>query len=187
MYKKALISISLGTLILFSGCQKDKKSQDTIQTQKTIKEEYLLTSIDGKKLDIIRQENGFKLKDSDKIVLFDIYATWCPPCRRSTIMLSALQKKFDKDLVVVGLSIEDDMDDERLKDFSKDFKADYFLTSSPQRSELIKDIVNELGVGPKHPIPLMVLYKDAKLINFYKGLVLEEFIQSDIKNSLEEK
>ncbi len=41
-----------------------------------------------------------------KFVLIDFWATWCPPCRKSIPDLNAFQKKFSKQLVVIGVSDE---------------------------------------------------------------------------------
>jgi hypothetical protein len=40
------------------------------------------------------------------------------------------------------------------------------------------------GVEADFPIPLMAMYKDGILINFYVGATPEEIIESDIKKAL---
>lgn len=42
----------------------------------------------------------------DKVVLYDFWATWCGPCKRLIPELQSWQKKFEGDLVVVGISDE---------------------------------------------------------------------------------
>jgi thiol-disulfide isomerase/thioredoxin len=51
-----------------------------------------------------------------KYVLIEFWATWCPPCRRSIVLLNALHKKFGKDLVVIGISDETEADVRKLKE-----------------------------------------------------------------------
>ncbi|HLK14228.1 MAG TPA: TlpA disulfide reductase family protein [Fimbriimonadaceae bacterium] len=41
-----------------------------------------------------------------KVVLIDFWATWCEPCREAIPDLAKWQRKFGKDLVVIGLSDE---------------------------------------------------------------------------------
>ena len=51
-----------------------------------------------------------------KIVLVDIWGTWCPPCRREVPHLVALAKKYEeKGLAIVGLSRERGTPEEGLK------------------------------------------------------------------------
>lgn len=41
-----------------------------------------------------------------KFIIIDFWATWCGPCRQSIPKFNELQKKFKKDLVIIGLSDE---------------------------------------------------------------------------------
>lgn len=45
-------------------------------------------------------------KTKGKFILVDFWATWCGPCRKAIPELNELQKKFPKDLVVIGISDE---------------------------------------------------------------------------------
>ena len=47
-----------------------------------------------------------------KVVLIDLWATWCPPCRTEIPTLIDLQEKYgQKGLVIVGIAFEDGDDD----------------------------------------------------------------------------
>ena len=56
-----------------------------------------------------------------KVVLVDIWGTWCPPCRKAAPKLTALQDKYrDQGLEIVGIAFEKEDDDaERLKVLSE--------------------------------------------------------------------
>lgn len=41
-----------------------------------------------------------------KVVIVDVWATWCPPCRRSLPEVAALQKKGGGDFVVLAISVD---------------------------------------------------------------------------------
>lgn len=41
-----------------------------------------------------------------KYILVDIWATWCPPCRKGIPELNEWQKKFSDKLVIIGISNE---------------------------------------------------------------------------------
>jgi len=56
------------------------------------------TTLDGKKL---------SLKDlKGKVVIVDYWGTWCPPCRMEIPHFVELAKRYEKDLVIVGMTWE---------------------------------------------------------------------------------
>jgi thiol-disulfide isomerase/thioredoxin len=72
--------------------------------------------------------NAIKLSDySDKVVLVNLWATWCGPCRMETPELVKLHKEYGaKGLALVGLSTEDPKySAEMVKDFVRHFDVDY--------------------------------------------------------------
>lgn len=188
MNKSPLILLLATITLLFTGCSGEKKETKTTSSEIISKKEYAISGLDASDLLIKQEQNGFIIDGTrEKIVLFDIFATWCPPCRAGAKNLSSLQAKYPDDLVVIGLSIEEEIEKQKLQDFAKEYEASYFISHSPQTKNLVYDVVKSLKVGPKYPIPLMALYKDGKLINYYSGATQEEFIESDIKNALDEK
>lgn len=46
--------------------------------------------------------------DGKKLHLVEFWATWCPPCIFSIPLLSDLQKKYEKDLTIIGVTSLDD-------------------------------------------------------------------------------
>lgn len=61
--------------------------------------DWRLAGVDGKTV----QLSDFK----GKVVVLNFWATWCPPCRKEIPDLIALQKKYGNDLVVVGVSLDE--------------------------------------------------------------------------------
>ena len=58
--------------------------------------------------------DGQKRKLSDfygKIVLVNVWASWCPPCVTEFPSIVKLAKKFEKDMVVLAVSQDSDRDD----------------------------------------------------------------------------
>jgi thiol-disulfide isomerase/thioredoxin len=71
-----------------------------------------------------------------KVVLLDLFGTWCPPCRRSTPVLVGLYQRFhEKGLEMVGLAYENtgDVAQNRIviDGFRKEFKIPYRLALGP--------------------------------------------------------
>src|SRR5262245_42289823 len=63
----------------------------------------------------------FKLSDfRGKVLVVDFWATYCPPCVRQVPRLAELSKKYrDKGLEVVGLTSDDQADQEKVVEFLK--------------------------------------------------------------------
>ncbi|MDQ1244216.1 MAG: hypothetical protein QG565_556 [Campylobacterota bacterium] len=182
MFKKYLFLLSVLSSFLFLGCSDSKKpdANDMISAN-----QYVLTGLDKKEYVVKKEAQGFALKGAEgKIVVFDIFATWCPPCRAAAPHLSSLKDKYKNDLIIIGITIEEGIEDAKLQEFAQTYGAKYTLVNSAQNRDLINAIVKELGLGDRFPIPTMAMYKDAKLINHYVGATEEEFIESDIRNAL---
>lgn len=57
----------------------------------------------------------------DKIYVIEFWATWCPPCRASIPHLTEIQKKYkDKNVVVIGVSVDGEQTVGKVPDFVKD-------------------------------------------------------------------
>jgi len=182
MFKKSILFISILTLLIFQGCSNDENSNANDMVSAN---EYVLTGLDKKQYVVKKQGDGFVLDGAKgKVVIFDIFATWCPPCRAAATHLSSLQKKYKDDLVIIGITIEDEILNEKLLEFRKEYTAEYIMVNSDQNRPLCDAITKELELGDRYPIPTMAMYKDGKLINHFVGATEEEFIDSDIKRAL---
>jgi len=185
MFKKSLTSILLVSILLFLGCSnaedETQKANDMIS-----KDEFVLTSLENKQYVVKKEGTGFVLKGAEgKVVIFDIFATWCPPCRSAATHLNSLQEKFKDNIIIIGITIEDKIPNTQLQDFREKYNANYVLVNSERNRPLADMIVNELKLGDRYPIPIMALYKDGKYINHYVGSVEEEFIENDINLAIE--
>ena len=59
---------------------------------------------------VISSENFESLKNGDKPLVFDFWATWCGPCRMIGPVISKLAEKYDGKLVVGKCDVEDNED-----------------------------------------------------------------------------
>ena len=67
-----------------------------------------------------------------KVVLFNIWATWCHPCRAEIPELRALHAKYrDRGLELIGVSVDADGNDEGIKSFMDEFKMTYPVWRDP--------------------------------------------------------
>lgn len=81
---------------------------------------------------------SFRLSDfKDKVVVLDLWATWCGPCRLEVPHLVELQNEYGKGVEVIGLTTEDPASDaEKVRDFAKEFNINYKLGWSPREVSL---------------------------------------------------
>ena len=184
MLKSATLFSLTIFFLFFSGCE--SKGSNTTHENKTqpLSKNFSLHPVNNPKetIEIVKTQNGFKLKnDPQKILIFDIFATWCVPCRAEAAVLTNIQKKYKNDVIVVGLPIEEEISDEKLATYQKKYNVGYIIASSKNTQKLIDAIAADLDITQRFPIPLVAMYKNGKLVNYYAGAVEEEFIQSDIK------
>ena len=57
-----------------------------------------------------KQEFEDKVLKSDKVVLVDFWAEWCPPCRAMAPILHDVAKEMDEKVDIVKVNIEDGQD-----------------------------------------------------------------------------
>jgi thiol-disulfide isomerase/thioredoxin len=64
----------------------------------------------------------------DKVLVLDLYATWCMPCRESIPHLVDLQKRYGPDgLAIVGLNVGGPDDRVAVPAFAREFRITYTL------------------------------------------------------------
>ncbi|MBZ7985489.1 TlpA family protein disulfide reductase [Campylobacter sp. Cr9] len=164
--KKLLLALSIFALFL-TACSKD-------ESVKELKAGDIITlkSWDNQELKIQRLENGFKIVDSNKLLLIDIFGTFCQPCRLEAPMLFDIQSKHLDDLVILGLSYAENADAQKLKEFAKNYNAYYFLTNDERADLIVEAITNDIKYNTQVQLPFKVMLKDGK----YQKLGNEYFI-----------
>ena len=179
MLKRLALAVLFLSVFILQGCFEDKNT--IIKSDK-----FILNSLKNKVFTVTKTKDGFKVNElENKIIIFDIFATWCPPCQKAALHLSSLQKKYKKEVVVIGLSMEEYISKDKLQEFKKVYGADYILLNDTKNKILSDSIVESLGLGNTYPVPIVVIYKDGKYITHYVGSVEEEFVESDIKRVLD--
>lgn len=174
-------------LFMLGGCSDSKQAQQGEAANALIaKTGYDLHSIDGQKLTVTKEGADFIMENvKEPVVIYDIYATWCPPCRTTAPHLSSLQKKFEGSVKIVGVSIEEGESNDHFKRFAEDIGISYTLVNSPDNQKLSRAIAGAIGIGQEFPIPLLVIYDKGRYVKYYTGIVPEEMLESDLKQLLE--
>ena len=183
MFKKTLASLSIILPLLFVGCSSSDSSED--ESNMVASNTFHLVSTDGTDYNVTKSGMNFTVQGHEnKVIMFDIFATWCPPCRAEAPNLTHLQKKYHNDLLIIGVTIEDDIPNEKLEFFKEKYGADYAIVNSKENERLYRAIASATKVGQRFPIPLMVMYKNGNYLTHYVGQTPEEMIESDIKKAL---
>jgi thiol-disulfide isomerase/thioredoxin len=178
---RAWIRASL-VLFLFAtplslSCSKSVVDEDVIAAAKTYTPPRTArTPIDSQvnSYDIRLLDGGnVKLQNlvgNGKVVLVNVWATWCGPCRREIPDLVALQDKFKgKEIEVVGLTVEEPDKESLVRAFSKQFSINYKIGFSPL--DVFELLNNANGGSPNAPIPQSFVFdKNGKLIDSVVGL-----------------
>jgi thiol-disulfide isomerase/thioredoxin len=108
------------------GAQPPRTQPPQLETVPAVAWDTEIQSVDGK---------PFRLSDyKDKVVVLDLWATWCGPCRQEIPHLVELQNEYKaKGVEVIGLTTEDPLTDEgKVRDFAKEFNINYRLGWSPR-------------------------------------------------------
>jgi thiol-disulfide isomerase/thioredoxin len=184
MFKKTLLSLSIILPLLFIGCSSNDSSEAD-ESNMVASNTFTLTSTDGVDFNVTKSGPNFSVQGHEgKVIMFDIFATWCPPCRAEAPNLTHLQKKYNKEFLIIGVTIEDNIPNKDLEAFKEKYGADYVIVNSKENERLYRAIASATKVGQRFPIPLMVMYKDGQYITHYVGQTPEEMIESDIKKAL---
>jgi len=85
---------------------------------------YATVSLDGDSVSL-EQQRG-------KVVLLNIWATWCHPCRDEIPELRAIHSRYrDRGLELIGVSVDTDGTDETIRTFMKDFQMTFPIWRDP--------------------------------------------------------
>ena len=175
--------LAISTLFILGGCS-DSSDQDELNSL-VASSGFNLKDLQNREFHVTKAGNNFVVEGlEDKVIIFDLFATWCPPCKASAPKVAALQKKYEKEIKIIGVLVEEDKPNAYVQNFVDNYGADYSISNAKDNQKLARAIAGATGVGQGFPIPLMVMYYKGKYINHYVGAIPEEMIESDIKLAL---
>ncbi|HYW32943.1 MAG TPA: TlpA disulfide reductase family protein [Gemmatimonas sp.] len=81
----------------------------------------------------------------DRVVLLNVWATWCHPCRTEIPELQALHVKYaDRGFSVVGVSVDGDGDEAGIREFVEEYRMTYPIWRDPD--ERVSALFSVVGV-----------------------------------------
>ncbi|WP_345986274.1 TlpA disulfide reductase family protein [Sulfurimonas sp. HSL-1656] len=183
MMVKQFTITALVALMMLGGCSDSKNGAQEGDAEALIaKTVYTLNDINGSSYEVTKSGTDFRISGvAEPVIVYDIFATWCPPCRAEAPHLSSLQKKLQGKVKIIGVTIEEGNDNAYYARFAEDIGVEYSLVNSPDNQKFSRAVAGAIGVGQDFPIPLMVVYKNGRFVKYYSGLVPEEMLESDLK------
>lgn len=193
MQKIRIIFSAFLIAFLFMACASEDVKNELDFKEFALGEKVLLRSVNGGEKTFLRKEKGFVIEgEEDKILMFDFFGTFCQPCKEEALELSKLWQNNSKHFDIIGLSHFEEVSDEEVLKFAKDYNAFYFLSNSKEKDRLIAQILKDISYQNMELLPFKVVLKNGvyqnvsdfwnkgKKVQFYLGKVPSELIQEDI-------
>lgn len=162
LFSKSFLMLALtGMFLLQLSCAQKSKSEPLTGDYPPAPTGLMtasLTKLDG---------TSFKLNDlKGKVLVVNVWATWCGPCRMEIPELVELQGELkDKGLEVIGLNVDDSEDAEMIKAFGKEMNVNYELVRGAPV------LFNEfLRISRRNAIPQTFLIdREGRLLGVFLG------------------
>jgi len=118
---------------------------------------------------------------SGKVLLVNLWATWCGPCRMETPELVKLNKEFQsRGVEMIGLSTEDpDASAESVSEFVREYKVDY------QIGWATREVAQTLMQGRTSIPQSFIIARDGRIIRRFIGFN-PETTPPQLKQALEQ-
>lgn len=175
MKKSFIIAGILSSLLLFTGCDTKSSLDESLVATSTKDKKvgehfdsktFNLTTTDGKNIELKTTLTGIDFKDfkDKKVVLVDVFATWCPPCIKGIPDMNELKKKYDGQFEIVSILFEEDKTKEEIEAFVKKHDIQYPVTIGKENFRFAKEL------GEVNKVPEYYLYsKDGTYIKKFVG------------------
>lgn len=190
--------ILFGILISFYGCNEPtensekkfisepvKSSQNKkIKKEIDIMEEFSIKNQRDLTINIsVSNEKLIVKKRKESIILINIFSSWCKPCMGQIPYLAEIQKRENKDLLIIGINNNDNKTKKELNTIFEVSGIRYFISTDTNNTKLVNKILKQLKLKNNFKIPLSIIYKNDKLYRYYEGTMPMEMLNTEIKNA----
>ena len=178
--KKLLVSLLVITS-LFAATKEQPK-------EKEFKQNFVLTTTDGKKLHITVTERGLRVKEyPNRVIIVDFFGKHCPPCRMEMPILGELQKKKRDRLQIIGLHVQQPLSKTDIEDLKKrgiNYPVADYLTDKQNSA-----FVNYMAQATRWQgsIPYMLFFKkNGEYAGYHLGLASSQSLEKIVDKLYEE-
>ena len=129
MIRHARLLAVLALPLLAAACTSDVPATDGAATSDKVEigapaPGYRTVSLDGDTVSLAAHRG--------KVVLLNVWATWCHPCRDEIPELQAIHVKYQpRGLELIGVSVDSDGSDDAIRSFMTDFRMTYPVWRDP--------------------------------------------------------
>ena len=183
---------------VFVGCSSEEVVNDLAFEEFKLGEKVSLTSISGQNITLVRTQRGFVIEnDEDKALMMDFFGTFCTPCKEEAPHLTQLWQKNADKFTLIGLTHFEDVSDDEVGAFAKNYGAFYFLSNEKgTNARIIAQVLKDINYQNMEQLPFKVLLKDGEYqsvqdfwtkkasVNFYLGKVPTSLMQEDLDRIL---
>lgn len=183
---------------VFVGCSSEEVVNDLAFEEFKLGEKVSLTSISGQNITLVRTQRGFVIEnDEDKALMMDFFGTFCTPCKEEAPHLTQLWQKNADNFTLIGLTHFEDVRDDEVGAFAKNYGAFYFLSNEKAvNARIIAQVLKDINYQNMEQLPFKVLLKDGEYqsvqdfwtkkasVNFYLGKVPTSLMQEDLDRIL---
>ena len=180
-----MIKIFASILVLFfaltvtgyqqeSQAKTNQKTENSAQFQRDDNKapDFTLPNIEGEKVSL----SDYK----GKVVIIDFWATWCAPCRKGIPDLISIQNDYKDDVVVIGISLDQQNTKARVPSFVKTMGINYPVVYFNDK------VINDFGGVRAIPTSFIIDQKGNivnKMVGLYPRSAYEKQLKSLIKGS----
>jgi cytochrome c-type biogenesis protein len=120
-----------GLLLASSACTPDRTAQSGATAASDGRVEvglpapaYATVNLNGDSVSLAAQRG--------KVVLLNVWATWCHPCRKEIPELRAIRERYQaRGLELIGVSVDTDGTDDAIRGFMQEFSMDFPIWRDP--------------------------------------------------------
>lgn len=112
-----------------------------------------------------------QLPKQHPILVMNFWATWCEPCVAEIPLLMRVERKH-RNITLVGISMDERANEQKVRDFIKQHKMDYSIYLR-RGAEDFEAMVNAIDPGWIGAIPATFVYRDGKRIFSKTGQLRE--------------
>ena len=171
------------TLFQLPANAKQDPNVSAVTNKNSILGQTTIKTIDGEMIQIKRTKNGLIFKGyEEKIILLEMFGHSCPPCKASIPGYNRLQKKHQKDVVVIAIEVWGS-DTAGLKRYADTYNIHYKAVAKADAGKMLPFVRKLTGWNPGIGVPYLMLFAPGGSI--YKDVAPQRLPESHVESLIQ--